>query len=1726
MKKEKYLQIFNYLKEFSKIRSNPVRDIRNSETQYPIVIWLADIQKNELFECVTNPFFDPNSDYYIKIKKPKPPQISEPIFPKIVQPLDKWIEPLSLTRPGQIPQLKEKIVDNGVTYYLHDDPSIQELFSEYLSGKWLVASNNYRTEHNYYNQENEKYEQLNQTYKKFFSLYNKAEQFGEEFELLIGIGLFYFKENNESPLICRHILTFKVEIEFQPTQNDSSIKIVPGVESGFKIETDAIIDLYNLFDSTNIIAAERKLEELLKDEALLDDPFGPKMKSALQSFVERIRFDGVYCDTENFPKETPKIPTIIFSPSLILRKRDSRSFTSLYSSILNNINTADNDLDIPLINDLIELNSNPSIPADINGVLEPQQLQTESIYFPKKYNDEQVEIVVKSKNNNKVLVQGPPGTGKSHTIANLICDLLANGKRVLVTAYTKRALEVLHGQLPDEFQNLTVNLLSSDSKSLKGLESSVSNISSELSRADINEYRRKINKYELEIHEIRKKINATKSKWLDIKEKSTRRVALNDLYNGTLIEIAERIEKENTSFLWFKDNVPNINTINLIPEIECYKNLEKEYRKINIQDFSYDIPEISKLITISDLSRIKELENYIETKSHTIQKFKVKGVNDIDEINIKLDELLSLCKIYDKNDLSLKEKIIKENKNNLKIWHLKLNRSENLIGKHSVEQMLTYERNYECSYPVNKSLTQLKSDAGFLLEYLKDGNSLSGIGFNLRKPFLPNNIKDKLYFLESVKVNGSVCDTIHELTTVINDINLKQDFNEISHMWELPIADNVHLSQQLTTYQHVVTAAKELLNTLSLYYEILASIEGRLTIDLKIFDRVMIENIIEELQYHKNFSELDRLMIQVHSTFNKLSQQNIHPLSNDLLSALKMRNTSKYNQCLAELERINQAKLKYTQYEELENKLILQLPSLIQQLKNNEINAEQYSLLYNAILFNHAKNEITKLFSKGEEERLLQELNSFEQTEESLIALIASQKAWLHVIEKLKTNRSLQQYLEAWVMAIKKIGKTGTGKRALKFRKIAQQHMDKCKDSVPCWIMPLYKVAETVAPQVGMYDYIIIDEASQLGPDAIFLLYIGKKIIIVGDDKQTSPEYVGVDANAMTPHIHRHLQGIPFADHYGTEFSFFDHAKLFCEGMIVLREHFRCMPEIIEFSNKHFYANDGKGLYPLKQYSENRLKPLVAIHCPEGYIEGHAQAIINKVEAEYIADKISELVKDPRYDNKSFGVIALQGNKQGPLIENAILNKIGESEYQKRKLICGNSASFQGDERDIILLSLVTANNHNRAALVKPEDERRFNVAVSRAKEQIWLFHSIKLEDLANNEDLRFKLLDHFLNYKTQRVPVQSIIKKVHGNQPHPFESWFEVDVYNEIISKGYKAIPQYEVARGKYRIDLVLIMNNGVKLAIECDGDKFHGADEYQKDLMRQKVLERCGWRFFRIRGFEFYSSRINALQPLWELIESFKTVEPLNYEIVEEQPRSPIIVHDKQAEIHPQISDDDIINEVESIEPKNLFTQEQKLTNINNSTSDLKVAINHERPIVSTNNDNLQHQLIFTSKHNLYIIPQRLVNDRIPYFDKQVMENGEKGIFSVYTKEYSGFIILGYENGHVAKIDLSNYRKTVGNLKIQHVISNTSNLIFIDRILTDIDLVVTGNSRAVVFNTKNIHETSFDKTAGIPTLKFFDHGRASKIARVESVQIMNKEYYRKDIPHIGEYTKFSDII
>jgi len=571
--------------------------------------------------------------------------------------------------------------------------------------------------------------------------------------------------------------------------------------------------------------------------------------------------------------------------------------------------------------------------------------------------------------------------------------------------------------------------------------------------------------------------------------------------------------------------------------------------------------------------------------------------SDYELLSDALNKIDNLYKLFD----SHQEKLLKELKNSyLKgdsyQWRYRIEQSAIILDRFQKLDLLELRKNIKVSYKTEKDFISLKRDAKALLDYINQGNYLSGIQFNLKKKFLPKDIRDRLDFIENVQVNSSPCDTKEEFEIVIRDIELRQDFIELAELWDTDtIPKSTTYDRKFIYFQNYHLEAIRLIDILDNLKSLITEVESIINQKLQPFDTEQLCILLENAKSSQLEAVIKYSRNLVSESEKYLNKVNKHPIVDKLLSCIREIDPISYELVLSELIIISNGKEKYDDFKRVESSLREKVPNLIDQIFSDAFLESNMSELKEAMKFRDAQIKIKLLLDSEYEKHLFDNLKDDESTEKNLISKVASKLAWKYVIENLQNNNSLRRYLEAWVLAVKRIGKTGKGKRALRFRKEAQIQMEKCKTAVPCWIMPLYKVAETVHPEQGMYDYVIIDEASQLGPDAIFLLYIAKNIIIVGDDKQTSPEYVGVEADTMTPYIQEHLRGIPFANYYGTECSFFDHAKLFCNGLTVLREHFRCMPEIIEFSNKHFYAKDGIGLYPLKQYSEKRLEPLKSV---------------------------------------------------------------------------------------------------------------------------------------------------------------------------------------------------------------------------------------------------------------------------------------------------------------------------------------------------------------------------------------------------------------------------------------------------------------------------------------------------------------------------------------------------
>ena len=291
------------------------------------------------------------------------------------------------------------------------------------------------------------------------------------------------------------------------------------------------------------------------------------------------------------------------------------------------------------------------------------------------------------------------------------------------------------------------------------------------------------------------------------------------------------------------------------------------------------------------------------------------------------------------------------------------------------------------------------------------------------------------------------------------------------------------------------------------------------------------------------------------------------------------------------------------------------------------------------------------------------------------------------------------------------------------------------------------------------------------------------------------------------------------------------------------------------------------------------LKPaLVPVYVEKGYQNTNNK--VNEPEAEAIVAKLLECLKDPAYDKRpdgrpcTFGIISLLAEDQAKYIEKLIRDRIAkgeitEKEIEERRIECGDAYKFQGDERDVMFLSMVRALNPNElndtvAPLVDQGARRRFNVAASRARDQMFLFHSIPLESFGNRNDWRFKLLNWFYDPKKEELNAgrDALMREFRSGRA----SQFSLDVGNLLIDRGYQVIPEYPVIG--YRIDLV-VQGDESRLAVECDGDQYHTLENWEEDDQRERQLRRAGWEFWRVTGSAFYRHKEKALDSLWKKLE-----------------------------------------------------------------------------------------------------------------------------------------------------------------------------------------------------------------------------------------------------------------
>lgn len=477
---------------------------------------------------------------------------------------------------------------------------------------------------------------------------------------------------------------------------------------------------------------------------------------------------------------------------------------------------------------------------------------------------------------------------------------------------------------------------------------------------------------------------------------------------------------------------------------------------------------------------------------------------------------------------------------------------------------------------------------------------------------------------------------------------------------------------------------------------------------------------------------------------------------------------------------------------------------------------------------------------------------------------------------------SFKKELLSLITALGKMTNTSTSKKSQRIEPERKRSAIAVSKQVPVLIATTRQALELFGGELlcgsgPQFDMVIVDEASQSPLESIVLLLLGKRVLVVGDKEQNSPQAVGVDEATMQA-LQRSLPtGIyPKREMLDMGFSLFDWAEHADKtDAVVLREHNRCSPEIIALSNKLVYAKKGQELLPLKPKAKN-VRSLKDVKVEQCDINDDG---VNLSEVVKVAEIVSESIGGR--SSETVGVVLLCGEKDRKAYHKELVACLLDCKVDTAGVKIDVSAGFQGDERDIIVLALCVSNRNADGTPRKPGGwntpaaRQTLNVALSRAKKQLILVRSVDVDDLANN-DVRKELLTIYSTASAGNATptLEHHISRCHPNSP------FEKDVVGRLFEFGYAFEVNEEVREGsigwrRYRVDLAFINDDGQRIGLELDGERYHPVDQFEADWHRQKRLESAGWTIIRLSGRRYYSNPDEAIAHLRARLSTLK-VEP----------------------------------------------------------------------------------------------------------------------------------------------------------------------------------------------------------------------------------------------------------
>lgn len=1463
--KERLQSLLKFLREFHTLRNPIVKDVRTYRERFSF--WFDELPEHRAIE---KGWQEDDADYLLRVTRPSLADCPEPPDKLTRWLLVGWDDPdnnVEFEESIVLPSLEES-EDDEIIFFEEDRLNFSEVLEQWNSerDKWAESERPARA--------------ADRAYRQLYRLHGRMEAERERLDLQVGDALLQW--NHQGNVINHPLVLQSAELEFEPALTRITISL--SSERSPELHTPLL----------------RSIDEIAGNTlATIDSDFGAEeigvfgneqIDQFCRATSARIHPAGRFSSD---PAATPVGTEPVVSRRQVLFTRP-RVFG--YSVALDAIESnLDNLEDIPV--SLMSLmgverlqDKTSALPTGYIAHHDPDLL------FTKPANAEQAQIVKRLERDSAVMVQGPPGTGKTHTVANLIGHLLAQGKKILVTSHTAKALERVREEIVDEIRPLTVSAVSTDAVSRSQLEHSVNTITDRLSnsspvalKSSGAESARRRSQILSEIEGARTKLRTIlRSEYTDLTILGST-ISPSDAAR----EISEGIGQDD----WIPGSIKSFDELPLTrEEVMRLYGTNSAIDSDQARQLVAELPDPDDIPTPEEFSEL--VNNLRELSSHDAGKENTSWVTKLglDDAGLLRDLSVAIEKADDQLPqtgswlVAVLDAAIR-GIGFAQVWDAlarNINATLELSARHANIIAL-----HGPTIPTLRSIGETVNELRSIESHLESGRSFS-LGTRLRhRSWMAlldqcsletgdvrsiDGVKALLAEAELTKARVDLRSHWIRLVDSIGGPGISDDDDSIERTLQ---SSAVAITQILEWPETFWSPIEELAQTVNLPVEIETSVDSAGYPDATHHIKLVRESLpasvqaglvyITKLEIEASLEKLDSLLTRFDSGTKR------GDVVNELRMCVNSRNSAGYESAfknLVSLVSLASFAEDRSHYLSILEKSAPDWAEAVRRREGVHGGDSPPGDPQSAWRWKVINSTLDELGSNS----LDAQLTSLKRLEDELQIItrnLVSELAWTSQLEN--TSLSQRQSLTGWVQATKRVGR-GTGKRARNLINAARRYMTESRSAVPVWIMPTSRVVESFDFSEPQFDVVILDEASQSDIMAMTVLFLAKQVVIVGDDQQVSPLSVGQNVDQEKALIEQYLTNVPNRELYDGRASIYDFGQQAFGGLVQLREHFRCVPEIISFSNNLSYNGN---IVPLRQAVGVDTTP----HVIDYRVEGRRSGYINQTEADFIVSAILSACELDEYANSTFGVISMLRDRQASIIDDSLRNRMDPEEFSRRRVLVGSPSQFQGDERDVMFISLVDSAENGPLRLERGDDyKKRLNVAASRARDQMWVVHSIDPSVDLKSDDLRLRLLQHVKDPGSFEVKSQAMRQKT--------RSELENRVGDDLLRKGYEIVPDYRV--GSFFLDFAVFgKNRSNPIAIECDGDEFHTEENLEQDMARQALLERMNWTFIRLRGTDYFRDPSGTMERVFRRLQD-AGVDP-NWSTDEDPRESPSELKEK---------------------------------------------------------------------------------------------------------------------------------------------------------------------------------------------------------------------------------------